>query len=45
MVMGDSIVLVDGSDVALVVETKGWERRMVGEAVSERIVRGPKPAL
>lgn len=42
MVMGDSIVLVDGSDVALVVETKGWERRMVGEAVSERIVRGPQ---
>lgn len=42
MLMGDTVVLVEKSDVALVVETKGWEHRAVGEAVSERIVRGPQ---
>jgi len=42
MLMGDTVVLVEKSDVALVVETKGWEHRPVGEAVSERIVRGPQ---
>ncbi|MGI6643774.1 MAG: spore germination protein [Bacillota bacterium] len=42
MVVGDSVVLVDGSDTALAVETKGWEHRTVGEAVSERVVRGPQ---
>jgi spore germination protein KA len=42
MLMGDTVVLVEKSDVALVVETKGWEHRQVGEAVSERIVRGPQ---
>jgi spore germination protein KA len=42
MLMGDTVVLVEKSDIALVVETKGWEHRQVGEAVSERIVRGPQ---
>ena len=42
MVMGDTVVLIDGTDRALVVETKGWEHRPVGETVTERIVRGPQ---
>lgn len=42
MLMGGTVVLLEKSDVALVVETKGWEHRQVGEAVSERIVRGPQ---
>lgn len=42
ILMGDTVVLVERSSVALVVETKGWEHRQVGEAVSERIVRGPQ---
>lgn len=42
MVMGDALVLIEGSSTALIVETKGWEHRSVGEAVSERIVRGPQ---
>lgn len=42
MLLGDTLVLVEGSSTSLVVETKGWEHRTVGEAVSERIVRGPQ---
>lgn len=42
MVQGDTLVLAEGSAAALIVETKGWEHRAVGEAVSERIVRGPQ---
>lgn len=42
MVSGDTIVLIQGQDTALAVETKGWEHRSVQEAVTERIVRGPQ---
>ncbi|MGI6620429.1 MAG: spore germination protein [Bacillota bacterium] len=42
MVSGDTVVLIQGQDRALVVETKGWEHRTVQEAVTERIVRGPQ---
>lgn len=42
MVAGDTVVLIHGQDRALAVETKGWEHRTVGDAVSERIVRGPQ---
>jgi spore germination protein KA len=42
IVAGDTVVLVEGQDRSLVVETKGWEHRTVQEAVSERIVRGPQ---
>lgn len=39
---GDTLVLIEGQDKALAVETKGWEHRSVQEAISERIVRGPQ---
>jgi spore germination protein KA len=42
MVSGDTVVLMQGHDTALAVETKGWEHRTVQEAVTERIVRGPQ---
>lgn len=42
MIVGDTVVLIEGHSRALAVETKGWEHRSVGEAVSERIVRGPQ---
>ncbi len=42
MVVGDTAILIEGQDRGLVVETKGWEHRAVGQAVSERIVRGPQ---
>lgn len=45
MITGDSAVIVDGRNTALVVETKGWEHRTVGHAVTERIVRGPQQGL
>lgn len=40
--MGDAAVLVDGENVALAVETKGWEHRQVEQTLTERIVRGPQ---
>lgn len=42
MIVGDTALLIQGQDRALTVETKGWEHRTVGEAVTERIVRGPQ---
>lgn len=42
IVAGDTVVLLQDRDRALVVETKGWEHRPVSEAVTERIVRGPQ---
>ncbi len=39
---GDTIVLIQGQDKAITVETKGWQHRNVQEAISERIVRGPQ---
>lgn len=42
MVGGDTVVLFEGRDKALAVETKGWEHRTVNMAFSERIVKGPQ---
>lgn len=38
---GSTVVMVDGCDAALTVETKGWEHRTVGTALTENVVRGP----
>ena len=42
MIAGDTVVLMDGREVALTVETKGWEHRTVSTSFSERIVKGPQ---
>lgn len=42
---GDSILLVEGSDQALVVSSKGWESRGVSEPKTELVVRGPREAF
>ncbi len=42
MVQGNSVILVDGHDKVLVVETKGWKHRSVDAAQSERVVQGPQ---
>jgi len=42
---GSTAVFVDECDSAFVVETKGWEHRMVGLAQTEIVVRGPKDAF
>ncbi len=39
---GDTLLLIDGSPSALVVDTKGWERRSVSEPEDERILEGPR---
>lgn len=42
---GSTALFVDGSDTALLVETKGWEHRTVGLPQVETVVRGPKEAF
>ena len=39
---GDTLLLVNGSVEALVINTKGWERRSVSEPKDERILEGPR---
>lgn len=42
---GDTVLLVDGANEALVVSTRGWEHRAIEEAESEVVVRGPHQAF
>lgn len=39
---GDSVVFLEGSSQAIVLNTKGWERRGVEEPRTESVVRGPR---
>lgn len=39
---GDAILLIDGVNQALLIESKGWNTRSIKEPSSERVVRGPK---
>lgn len=39
---GATALLFDGSDQALVVETKGWEHRAVSRPTQEQVIRGPQ---
>lgn len=39
---GDTILLSEGSNKALIIDTKGWNTRAVTEPQGERIVRGPR---
>lgn len=41
IIFGATVVLVEGSDRALAVETRGWDYRSVEEPQSEMLVRGP----
>lgn len=42
---GATAILLDGCDQGLVVETKGWEHRSVGEPKQEQVIRGPSEAF
>ncbi|MBO8128771.1 MAG: spore germination protein [Peptococcaceae bacterium] len=42
---GDSVLLVDGSDRALSIETKAWPNRGVQRPEVESVVRGPQEAF
>jgi spore germination protein KA len=39
---GSSVLLIDKSDEAFVIETKGWEHRGVEKPTNEHVVRGPQ---
>lgn len=39
---GDTILLVDGIDEAIILNTKGWKVRSISEPISERNVKGPR---
>lgn len=40
VVSGDTVLLVDGSQQALIVSTKGWEHRRVTEPQTQTVIRG-----
>lgn len=42
---GSSVLLIDGSDEALIIETKGWEHRGIDRPSNEPVVRGPQEAF
>ncbi len=39
---GDTILLVDGSDKPITVNTKGWQKRGIDEPENEKILKGPR---
>ncbi|WP_420799697.1 spore germination protein [Paenibacillus mesophilus] len=39
---GDSALLLDGVNTAILLNTKGWERRGIDEPRTESVVRGPR---
>lgn len=39
---GDTLVLLDGDDIALLVSTKGFEKRSIAEPDAEKVLRGPR---
>ncbi len=45
MLIGDTVILIDGEDKAIVVSTKGWPSRGVNKAETEVVVQGPKDAF
>lgn len=42
---GNTAFLMANSDEALIVNTIGWEKRVVGEPDTEKVVRGPREAF
>lgn len=42
---GDSVLLIDGIDIAYIIATRAWPSRGVSEPSSESVLRGPKEAL
>lgn len=42
---GDVVLLVNGEDKALILSTKGWEKRSVSEPASEAVIRGPRESF
>ncbi|TCO74969.1 spore germination protein [Marinisporobacter balticus] len=42
---GNTVVLVEGVNEALTIDTKKWEQRGITEPVAEQVVRGPREAF
>lgn len=42
IIYGDSVLLVEGCSEALIVDTKGWKSKAVGESEAEPVVRGSR---
>ncbi|MDD3889497.1 MAG: spore germination protein, partial [Syntrophomonadaceae bacterium] len=42
LLYGDTIMLVDGYQEVLIIDTKGWQSRSIQEPPNERVVRGPR---
>lgn len=42
MLYGDTIILIDGLQEAIIADTKGWAMRAIEEPLSERTVKGPR---
>ncbi|MED4213670.1 spore germination protein, partial [Priestia megaterium] len=45
LMVGDTLILVDGVDQALSASTKGGETRSIAESTTQMVVRGPKGAF
>ena len=39
---GDTVLLIDGCPDALIINTKGWEKRSITEPEDERVLQGPR---
>ncbi|WP_052098225.1 spore germination protein [Paenibacillus stellifer] len=39
---GNTIILIDGHNIALAASTTGWETRSINEPTSQGVIRGPK---
>jgi spore germination protein KA len=42
---GSSVLLIDRSNAALIIETKGWDSRGIAKSSNEPVVRGPQEAF
>lgn len=42
VISGDTLLLVEGEAEALIIASKGWEKRAIEEPQSEKVLRGPR---
>ncbi|MBA4494767.1 spore germination protein [Paenactinomyces guangxiensis] len=42
---GDSVLIINGYDQAMILGTKGWDKRSIDEPRAEAVVRGPREGL
>jgi spore germination protein KA len=42
IVYGDTVLLSDGSDQVLILNTKGWSTRAIAEPEAEKVLKGPR---